>query len=121
MIKTGNCDLEGVSHRGWVVGHFLEDDNPLRSNDLEIKWGKHTAGESKEIVGVNNTAKSIAFLVKGKFTFDFPGDQQKVMMSKIGDYVYYPEGTAHSWSCVEDGVLLTVRWPSLPGDQKPAS
>ncbi len=116
-ITTGNFNTESPSHRGWIMGHFMEDTSPFKTGNVEIKWGVHKKGENKEVVAQNSEAHSLGILIKGKFTFIF-GDQ-KITLEKEGDYAFYPSGTAHSWTVEEDCLFLTIRWPSLPNDQKP--
>jgi quercetin dioxygenase-like cupin family protein len=40
-----------------------------------------------------------------------------VTLDHPGDYVVWSPGVSHRWRVVEDAVVVTVRWPSLPKDQ----
>jgi hypothetical protein len=42
-----------------------------------------------------------------------------VLLAKPGDYVVF-HGVDHSWRAEEESVLMTVRWPSVPGYAIPA-
>jgi quercetin dioxygenase-like cupin family protein len=117
-IVKGNFNIESPAHRGWIMGHFMEDESPFKTENVEIKWGIHKAGEKKEVVAQNCTAHSLGILIRGKFTFLF--DNQKVTLDKEGDYAFYSSGTAHSWTVEQDCLFLTIRWPSVSNDQKPA-
>lgn len=116
-IVTGNFNGESNNHRGWIMGHFMEDMSPFKTENVEIKWGIHKAGKSKEVIAQNTKSHSLGILIRGKFTFVFK--TQNVTLVKEGDYVFFPSGTPHSWIADEDCLILTVRWPSIPNDQKP--
>jgi hypothetical protein len=36
-----------------------------------------------------------------------------VTLSKPGDYVMWGPDVDHKWHVAKDGVLLTIRWPSV--------
>ena len=42
---VGNAADDGEEHRGWIVGHFMNDDHVRQSEGVEIKWGIHASGE----------------------------------------------------------------------------
>ena len=57
---------------------------------------------------------------------DHPGPQRRwvirtelpgrdVVLAERGDYVVWGPGVDHSWCAEEESVVLTVRWPSIPG------
>lgn len=115
-IATGNFNSQVNDYRGWVVGHFLGADSPLKTNDLEVKWGFHKRGESKNVKASNTRAKSIAILIRGKVRLRF--DDKDIVLAKEGDYCFYDSGVSHSWVVEEDCLAITIRWPSLAGDQK---
>lgn len=51
------------------------------------------------------------------FRLEFPrGD---VVLAEQGDYVVWGRGVDHSWEAEEESVVLTVRWPSVPGYRVP--
>jgi hypothetical protein len=51
-------------------------------------------------------------LISGKFRVELP--ERSVLLAKQGDYVVF-HGVDHSWHAEKDSVVLTVRWPSIPG------
>ena len=53
-------------------------------------------------------------LVKGKMEIYFK--DEIVKLEKEGDFVIFDKGVDHSWKVLEDSTILSVRWPSLPGD-----
>lgn len=116
-IIQGNLEELAPKHKDWVLGHFMEEGSPFKTNAFELKWDKLKAGEKKSSLGTQKTAKTLGILVYGKFEFGFPKDRQKIILSKEGDYCFYDAGVTHSWRILEDCLLISIRWPSLPGDQ----
>lgn len=51
-------------------------------------------------------------LISGRFRVELPG--QDVLLARQGDYVVF-HGMGHSWEAVEESVVLSIRWPSIPG------
>lgn len=117
-LKKGNFTSEAPNHRGWILGHFMGPDSPFATENVEIKWGNEPAGSRKEVAAQNTQAQSLAILIRGSFTFFF--NEGEITLDKEGDYVFYPAGVSHSWVSNEDSLILTVRWPSIPNDQKPS-
>ncbi len=52
-------------------------------------------------------------LISGRFRMRFP--RREVLLERQGDYVVRGRGVDHSWHADEESVVLTVRWPSVPG------
>jgi len=114
-IVKGNAFSEGQNRGGWFLGHFIDPNNDPRStSDLEIKWGVHQAGESRDEWAKNDQATTISVLISGRFRLQFP--QQQIILSTEGDYVLWSAGVSHCWYAELDSKILTVRWPSRPGD-----
>lgn len=112
-IHTGKATPDAALDRGWLLGHFKEPGDPRHSEDVEIKWGVHPKGDERAqwVRGESRTALQV--LISGRFRLEFPG--RSVVLAEQGDYVVWGRGVDHSWYAEEDSVVLTVRWPSLPG------
>ncbi|WP_330298721.1 signal peptidase I [Streptomyces sp. NBC_00503] len=112
-IYTGRATPDAAVDRGWLLGHFKEPGDPRHSEDVEIKWGVHPKGDERAqwVRGESRTALQV--LISGRFRLEFPG--RSVVLAEQGDYVVWGRGVDHSWCAEEDSVVLTVRWPSLPG------
>jgi hypothetical protein len=112
-IYVGSADVDGPKERGWLLGHFLPAGDPRHSPEVEIKWGRHEAGERRAewVRGEHRTA--VLFLISGRFTLEFP--DRTVTLAAPGDYVLWGVGVDHSWHADQDSVVLTVRWPSVAG------
>jgi hypothetical protein len=110
---SGNAVDASKQTRGWFLGHFMPGaDNPLRSEDLELKWYTHAKGETRDQWAPANPVRTLNVLIRGKFTLLFPDEE--VTLEREGDFVLFGPGIAHSYRCVEESLILTVRWPSKP-------
>ncbi len=66
---------------------------------------------------MNQTATTLSILVSGRFQLEFPSHGCGVTLDRAGDYAIWSPGVSHRWLVIEDAVVVTVRWPSLPNDQ----
>ncbi len=112
-VYVGNAGKDAALDRGWLLGHFKAADDPRHSEDVEIKWGVHPRGDRRArwVRGEQRTA--LLVLVSGRFRVELPG--RSVLLEQQGDYVVWGRGVDHSWYAEEESVVLTVRWPSVPG------
>jgi hypothetical protein len=112
-VYVGNADIDAPKERGWLLGHFLPTDDPRHTPDVEIKWGRHPAGDRRAHWVAGETRTAVLLLISGRFHVELPS--RTVILSTPGDYVLWGPGTDHSWYAEEESTVLTVRWPSMPG------
>jgi hypothetical protein len=112
-IYVGNADMDAPGDSGWLLGYFKPVDDPRHSPDVEIKWGRHPTGDRRAewVRGEERTA--LLMLISGRFHVELP--DRTVVLTTPGDYVLWGPGVDHSWIAEEPSVVVTVRWPSLPG------
>ena len=119
-VTVGNASDDQDS--GWFVGQFVSPEYGLRqSDDIEIKWGVHPAGDVRPNGwSLNRTSTTIAILLEGRFVTLFRGTgwEQEVKLERKGDYVIFKAGVEHSWYSEVDSLVLTIRTPSLQDDQE---
>jgi hypothetical protein len=109
----GNASEAARETRGWFLGHFVRgDSNPLRSEDLELKWFVHGRGETRSEWAPAGAVRTLNVLIRGHFVLVFPDCE--VALEREGDFVLFGPGVAHSYRSVEESLVLTVRWPSVP-------
>ena len=114
-IIVGNAAVDGSSRWGWFIGHFIEpSDSPRSTSDVEVKWATHKAGEGRSEWAVNASATTLSIAIGGCFRLQFP--DREVVLSQPGDYALWLPGVPHWWLAESDCTVLTVRWPSKPGD-----
>lgn len=106
----GNAEVDGANHRGWLVGHFIDPEDIRLSEDVEIKWGIHIAGEERESWHGVEHRTTVLVLVRGRFLINL--DASSHVLSSEGDYAMWGPGVGHSWRAEEDSVVITIRWPS---------
>ncbi len=112
-VYVGNADVDALSERGWLLGHFRPETDPRHSQDVEIKWGVHPPGDERAAWVRGEERTALLVLISGRFRVELPG--RSVLLAKRGDYVVWGHGVDHSWYAEEESVVLTVRWPSVPG------
>ncbi|MEU4489412.1 signal peptidase I [Streptomyces purpurascens] len=112
-VYVGNAGADAALDQGWLLGHFKGGGDPRHSEAVEVKWGVHAAGEERArwVRGEERTA--LLVLISGRFRVELPG--RSVLLERQGDYVVWGRGVDHSWVAEEESVVLTVRWPSVPG------
>ncbi len=110
---TGNAREDANPFRGWLLGHFVPEG--LRHSDaVEVKWGTYAAGFGESDWTACQTGTSLVVLASGRHEIELP--QQVVTLEQPGDYLIWGPGVPHRWRALEDCVVMTVRWPSIPGD-----
>ncbi len=108
---SGNAADDGSTNRGWLLGHFMDPTEGVRSTkDVEVKWGVHPAGEERAAWTADDQRTTLVLLVGGRFRVDLTGGS--VTMERQGDYIVWGAGIDHTWHAEEDSVAITVRWPS---------
>jgi len=117
VVHVGNAAADGAAYRGWFVGHFVAPEAAGRASDeVEVKWGVHHQGEVRGAWAISRRATSLSLLVQGAIRLEFSGGRE-ALLAQPGDYAIWPPGVAHRWRIeAEPTIIVTVRWPSLPGD-----
>ncbi len=82
---AGNAADDGEEHRGWIVGHFMDDD-VRRSEGVEIKWGIHAGGEERADWQGDESRTTVLLLVKGRFRVEL--SVGSFVLEREGDYAY---------------------------------
>ena len=113
---AGNAGEDTGETRGWLLGHFIEPPEDVRSTeDVEVKWGVHAAGEKRADWTADDQRTTLLLLVQGHFRVDLT--EGSVSMTEQGDYAVWGPGIDHSWEALADSVVITVRWPSSTGSR----
>ncbi|MUN41115.1 MULTISPECIES: signal peptidase I [Actinomadura] len=117
-VYVGRAAVDAAADRGWLLGHFKPSGDPRNSDEVEVKWGVHPKGEARARWTSGEKRTALLVLISGRFRMRFPG--RDVVLSEQGDYVVWGRGVDHSWHAEEESVVMTVRWPSIPGYAVPA-
>lgn len=116
-MYVGNADIDAAGDRGWLLGHFKPPGDPRHSEEVEIKWGVHPRGDERAEWVKGEARTALLILISGRFRVELRG--RSVLLAERGDYVVWGKGVDHSWVAEEESVVLTVRWPSVPGYRVP--
>lgn len=112
-VYVGNAGIDGPLDGGWLLGHFKPVGDLRHSTDVEIKWGVHPPGDERAEWAVGETRTALLVLISGRFRVELR--DRSVLLARQGDYIVWGPGVDHSWRAEEPSVVLTVRWPSIPG------
>jgi mannose-6-phosphate isomerase-like protein (cupin superfamily) len=118
-VYVGRADVDAAGDRGWLLGHFKPPGDARHSTDVEIKWGVHPPGDKRAAWATGETRTALLLLVSGRFRVELPG--RSVLLAERGDYLVWGPGVDHSWYAEKESVVLTVRWPSIPGYALPGT
>jgi len=110
-IYVGSVASDAAA-RGWLLGHFMPPGDARHSAAVEIKWGVHPAGERRPGWVTDDPRSILSLLISGRFRIDLP--DRSVVLAEQGDYVVF-RGVNHTWQAEEESIVVSVRWPSLPG------
>ena len=115
-IITGNLnEKRQLEHGNWVVGHFIAEGSPFRTENFEVKWINRKKGVIKKGALAKRQASTLVILIQGKMMIRFPGSKNKALLKEQGDFVYYDANqTLHESETLEDTVAIVLRWPSFP-------
>ena len=116
-LYVGKAGPDAAGDRGWLLGHFKAPGDLRHSDEVEIKWGVHPKGERRAQWTDGEKRTALLVLISGRFRLEFPG--RNVVLAEQGDYVVWGRGVDHSWEAEEESVVMTVRWPSIPGYRVP--
>jgi len=108
---SGNAADDVGEKRGWILGHFIDPAEGVRSSkDVEVKWGIHPAGEKRAAWTTDDQRTTLVLLVSGNFKIRL--EVASFTLQRQGDYLVWGPGIDHSWEAMADSVVVTVRWPS---------
>jgi hypothetical protein len=112
QIYLGNATMDAHADRGWLLGHFKPAADLRHSEDVEIKWGIHARGDRRARWVTDEKRTAVLILISGRFRVELPG--RDLLLVRQGDYLVF-RGIGHSWLAEEESVVISVRWPSIPG------
>ena len=65
---SGNAAEDSQATRGWVLGHFIDPAEGVRSSkDVEVKWGIHPVGDKRAEWTADDQRTTLVILVEGNF------------------------------------------------------
>lgn len=112
-VYVGRAGDDAAADHGWLLGHFKPPGDPRHSENVEIKWGVHPPGDRRAAWATGEVRTALLVLISGRFRVELP--DRTVLLTAPGDYVVWGRGIDHSWYAEQQSIVLTVRWPSVPG------
>ena len=111
--------LHESEKKGWFVGHFIDENSILKTENVEVKWAIHKKGDIKKGLLGKNYSPILIILIKGKFKVKLNNLEVGHILSDEGDYICFDSNKyLHESEALEDGTLLVIRWPSVPNNFK---
>lgn len=111
--EFGNAVVCGVPTGGWIVGHCVKKGSLRATDDLEIKWAVHEAGEASDWKSQPGK-KTITLLVSGKFRVQIRSGRKSdtFVLRSPGNFAIWEDKREHRWEALTKAVVITLRWPS---------
>lgn len=128
-ITIGNAATQNASFKSWFIGPLQKwaggqkDEGNLfglrESAIVEMKWGIHSAGETRADWAPCSEQRTISLLVRGRFLLRFRSlqDRSRIIEQRLlceGDYAIWGTDVEHTWAVEEDSIIMTVRWREKP-------
>jgi hypothetical protein len=98
---SGNPEEDGRGHRDWIIGHFIDPAEGIGSSqDVEIKWGIHPAGDKRSAWTSGDQRTTAVFHISGTFRVDLT--EGNFTLQRKGDCLTWGPGIDHSWEAITD-------------------
>lgn len=92
---------------GWVVGDFLP--SLIHTKYFEVAVKEYKSGE-QGFAHVHKVATEITIITSGKHKMN------EQVLDK-GDVVYLTPGESANYCCLESGMVVVIKTPSIKGDK----
>jgi hypothetical protein len=118
-VTQGNAKNIAQDHQGWFIGHFMDKDSPLYTENVEVKWIARKKDILKKGLQTKQDVHTLLLLVSGKIALRFPSSGKQYVLSKEGDFIsFYAKDDAHTTETLEDTKAMVIKWPSLRGESR---
>lgn len=113
--KVGNIhDKEHTSRGGWIIGHFMNEDSPLYSKDLEVKYSVMEPGDTAP-KHFHPHGEDIFIIITGRIKVILDGTEYELGK---GDYVYQKANSEETIvEVLEHTEIIVARTPSVEGNK----
>lgn len=104
---------EFKSTKGWFVGSFFGDENPLKTDRIEIMYKEHIAGDDVP-AHYHKEKVEILLVLEGKAVYKV-NDIEFILVG--GDFLFVDVNNVISGQFIENSKIFAVHSPSLPKDK----
>lgn len=111
VLKGSFSDFE--STKGWFVGSFFGDENPLKTDMVEIMYKEHAAGDNIQ-AHYHKEKVEILLVLQGRAIYKV-NDREFTLVG--GDFLFIDVNNVISGQFVENSKIFAIHSPSLPKDK----
>lgn len=99
--------------KGWFLGDFFNEDNPLKTSQIEVLYKEHNTGD---IVKPHYHKEKIELLLflSGKARYKVNDNE---IILKGGDFLFVDVNNTVSGEFLESSIIFAIHSPSLPNDK----
>ncbi len=114
-IFCGNAQTD-CTRDGWIVGHFMPQDDLRYSQNIEVSYRFLTKGTARKKLSDPVYTTTCWFVLSGRLcnTYVWPGSRYTRITCRDNQYAIVSPGARHRWVAQEDSKILAIRWPSAP-------
>jgi len=104
---------EPNDYKGWFVGAFIKDDDPCKTEKLEVVYREHDQGDKTE---PHYHKKKIELLVmlEGKARYQVNGNE---VILESGKYLFIDVNNVIESEFLEKSKVFAIHAPSIPTDK----
>jgi len=99
--------------KGWFVGSFFDDGNPLKTDKVEIKYHQHSIGD-KTSSHYHKEKVEILLILEGCAKYKI---NDKEVILNGGDFIFIDINNIISGEFLQDSSIFAIHSPSLPKDK----
>ncbi|RLC35674.1 hypothetical protein DRH14_00280 [Candidatus Shapirobacteria bacterium] len=110
----GQIDKLPAYARGWLCGHFYPSNSLLKTDQLEIKYGHLSPGQTSPN-HYHPTGQEMLIFITGKAKMILDGKQYII---KAGDFIFQQAGVHETITQIIEAVTyIAIRTPSVPNNK----
>lgn len=101
------------STKGWFVGSFFDENDPLKTDKIEAMYCDHKAGDI-QTAHYHKDKVELLLLIEGKAIYKI--NDKKVML-RSGDFLFIDVKNIIQGKFIKDSKFFAIHSPSLPKDK----
>ena len=109
-------DAREGGKRGWIVGSFMEEGTPQKTDKMEVKYWEFEEGIPDHPTKISSTFE-VCFILSGELEGQIDGQPLKLI---AGQYVVIPPGISNNTveKVLKRATGITIKTPSDPRAKK---
>ncbi|MFH0739630.1 MAG: cupin domain-containing protein [bacterium] len=110
---AGNWVEAGKDHRGWFLGSFFEEGSPLKTENVEVFYCEHNAGDMCN-AHYHQEKVEVIILLEGMAKYSVNGNENTL---KSGDFLFVDVNNVIEGEYFEASKIISIHSPSIPSDK----